>query len=452
MATLSPFRGVLYDPAVVGDARDVVAPPYDVIDAECQNALYARHPHNVIRLELGAEHPGDGPLQNRYTRAARYLRDWLQEGALRRDSQPAIYPYAIEYGVPSRGQGTATKVLKSFLSAMEVEDFGVGGVLPHENTRVVAKTDRLRLLETCRTNFSPILSLFSDPEGRVSMPIEKVIGSQPPRIEFEDDEGFRHRVWAITDPDLIRDITEAMKSKPLFIADGHHRYETALTYRNMRREQAGCPSSVGAQPWDTVLMLCASLEDPGLTVLPTHRVLATPLPPLTEIRQRLRDGFAIEEFPFDADDEEGARTRLLHALREQGRSGQAFGLALRDVSSYVLLILRPGQVTAGGDSPCDRLDVSVLHNHILKRLSVSDLTEHSILYTKDDDEALDQVRLGTAEAAFLLNPTKVGEVSAVASAGERMPHKSTYFFPKPLTGLVMRVMDEDPHGSENSRR
>ena len=450
MAKLSPFQGVLYDPTVAGTIQDVVAPPYDVIEAESQNALYARNPHNVIRLELGMENPDDGPLQNRYTRAARHLQDWLKSGALRRDSQPAIYPYTIEYRPPSGDATVVPRVLKSFLSVMELEDFGPGRVLPHEDTRVMAKTDRLNLIEACRANFSPIVSLFSDPGGHVFMPIEKVIGSQPPRIEFEDNDGFRQRVWTITDRDLIQDLTAAIKSKPLFIADGHHRYETALTYRNMRREHAGSESPLGGRPWEGVLMLCASLEDPGLTILPTHRLFTTPVPPITEIQQRLAGQFTIEEFPFDADEEKESRARFLRGLRERGRWQQTFGLAMRGMSSYVLLILRPGNQTSDSVSPCDRLDVSVLHTHILRRLSTSELTEHSMLYTKDEEEALDLVRLGTAEAAFLLNPTKVSEVSAVASAGERMPHKSTYFFPKPLTGLVMRVMEEDPHGSENS--
>ncbi len=452
MAKLSPFQGVLYDPAGGRNVRDVVAPPYDVIEAESQHALYARHPHNVIRLELGMEYPDDGPHENRYTRAARHLQDWMKSGTLKRDSQPAIYPYTIEYRPPSREPSTAPRVLKSFFSVMQLEDFGAGRVLPHENTRVMAKTDRLNLLEACRANFSPIFSLFSDPGGHIFMPIEKVIGSQPPRIEFEDDDGFRQRLWAITDPEVIQDLTTAVTSKPLFIADGHHRYETALAYRNRRREQAGRSSPLGEQPWEGVLMLCASLEDPGLTVLPTHRVLTTPLPPISEIRQRLRDRFAIEEFPFEPGEEQVVRARFLRALCEQGRSAQTFGLAVRDLASYLLLVPPRGAHTADGMSPCARLDVSVLHGDILTRLSTSDRTEPNLLYTKDDDEALDLVRRGTAEAAFLLNPTKVSEVSAVAAAGLRMPHKSTYFFPKPLTGLVLRVMEEDYHESENSRR
>ena len=443
MANLRPFHGVLYNQESVGNIRDVVGPPYDVIDTGAQKALYARHPHNVIRLELGLDQPGDGPSENRYTRAAQHLQAWLEKDVLRRDPQPAIYPCMIDYRVPGQDAGQGRGVLKGFLAVMELEEFGAGRVLPHENTRAAAKNDRFRLLDACHANFSPIFSLFSDPENRIFMSIEKAIGSQKPRIDFEDDEGFRQRLWAITDPERLRNLAAALKPKPLFIADGHHRYETALAYRKLRREQAGCGAAGSWQPWDGVLMLCASLEDPGLTVLPTHRVLKRPLAGMNDIREKLRDAFSIEEIPFAAETEPEARARFVHSLRQKGLLGQAFGLTLKDVPRYFVLALRSHAQAAHVTSPRDGLDVSVLHAQILTPLSVPELSEDTVLYTKDDDEALDLVRGGEAEAAFLLNPTKVAEVSAVASAGERMPHKSTYFFPKPLTGLVMHVMEED---------
>ena len=443
MAILSPFRAVLYNPEAVRSVQDVVAPPYDVISAEGQDTLYARHPENVIRLELGRDQPGDDASCNRYTRAAQHLKDWLKSGTLQRDAEPAIYPYTIEYRHPTGDPSSSSKVMKGFLSLMELEEFGAGTVLPHEVTRAAAKTDRLNLLQACRANFSPIFSLFSDPEGSVFLPIEQEISSREPRIDFEDDDGFRQRLWAITHPRLIQEVVAALKARPLFIADGHHRYETALRYRDSQRQQAGTGHFAQRHPWDSVLMLCASLEDPGLSVLPTHRVLNVPLPAIDVIREKLHETFAIEEFPFSAGDEAEGRRRLLQALRDHGRSGQAYGLALRDLPRYFLLVLRREGAGAKHRSPRERLDVSVLHTQILSRLSIPTLTEDTVVYTKDDDEALNLVLSGSAEAALLLNPTKVTEVSAVASAGERMPHKSTYFFPKPLTGLVMHVLEGD---------
>ncbi|MEW6542960.1 MAG: DUF1015 domain-containing protein [Nitrospirota bacterium] len=441
MANIIPFRGVLYNPAASGDIAQVVAPPYDVIDAEAQRALHARNPHNVIRLELGLDEPGDGPACNRYTRAAGLLQSWLAGGVLRRDREPAIYPYQIEYVPPAAGPDAGTRVLKGFLSTVELADFGTGRVYPHENTRAAAKEDRLRLLEACRSNFSPIWSLFSDPEGGILGLLDKSVDTDRPRLDFRDDAGFRHRLWAITDRTVLGEIAEAMHPKPLFIADGHHRYETALAYRNLRRRQAGAGQSNGLRPYDSVLMLFSSLEDPGLTILPTHRVLRTQPPPLAELAVQLRGAFTFEEFPFQEQAEADARRRFIGTLRARGLAGHAFGLALRGVPRYVVLSLRPDQPVLANPSARDRLDVSILHSSILGRLCPSKADEEAIFYTKDDDEALDWVRRGSAEAALLLNPTKVSEVRAVAAAGERMPHKSTYFFPKPLTGLVMNVMD-----------
>lgn len=441
MANLIPFKGVLYDPASVGDIANLVAPPYDIIDGAFQKALHERHPNNVIRLELGLDQPDDGPSRNRYTRAADCLRAWLAQGSLRRDQEPAVYPYTIEYDPPSGEPGAARLVMKGVLSTVELAEFGTGHIYPHENTRTAAKADRLNLLETCRANFSPIFSLFSDPDGGILSLIEKSVNQDRPRFDFRDDAGFRQRLWSITDRRVLQELTAALQPKPLFIADGHHRYETALTYRKLRRQQAGLPPGGSLQPYDSVLMLLGSLEDPGLTVLPTHRVLTAPVPAPDRIKPLLRDAFEIEEFPFTSQTETDAGKRLIKTLRARGRAGHAFALALRDTPAHLLLTLRPDHPVLAGASARDRLDVSILHSLVLSKLCRSRSDEEALIYTKDDQEALDLVRRGTAHAALLLNPTKVSEVRDVAEAGERMPHKSTYFFPKPLTGLVMNVME-----------
>lgn len=430
MATIIPFRGVLYNPAKVSDVSRVVAPPYDVIDPAFQNALHARHPHNVIRLELGLDEPADEPVQNRYTRAAALLKNWMAVGVLQRERRPAIYPYTIEYRSPSDESGAPLKTLKGFFSTVGLEEFGTGKIYPHENTRAAAKTDRLNLLEACGANFSAIFSLFSDPKGAVIRLIDKSVDADKPRFDFKDDEGFRQRLWAITDPAVLDEIVTLMKSTPLFIADGHHRYETALNYRRARRERAG--TTKGAQPYDAVLMLFASLEDPGLTVLPTHRVLTTPVPPLADIKRLLGGAFDFDEIPLK---------QFLHTLRSRGQTAPVFGLALGGAASPWLLSVKPGHRPKAGASERDKLDVSLLQTLVMNKLCPKESDQHALIYTKDDHEALDLVARGTATASLLLNPTKVSEVQAVAAAGERMPHKSTYFFPKPLTGLVMNVME-----------
>jgi uncharacterized protein (DUF1015 family) len=438
MANLIPFRGVLYDPAAVKDLGKVVAPPYDIIDAEYQRALHARHPHNIIRLELGEDKPGDTPAENRYSRAAAALTTWLSSGVMKRDVDPSIYLLMIEYQPPSSLPGTR-RTLKGFLSTVELEEFGTGRIFPHENTRSAAKADRLSLLEACRANFSPIFSLYSDPDGRVLDLLERSVDLNKPRIDFHDDEGFRQRLWSLSDPTVLAQAGAMMKGKPLFIADGHHRYETALRYRDLRR--ASMRSSAGRQPHDAVMMLFSSLEDPGLTVLPTHRVLTTPVGDARHVTALLSDTFLFHDTPVSGNDRD-ARERFVHELRARGRSKVVFGLVLRGADAYVLLELRPERYPGPGTSERDKLDVSLLQQLVITKLCPTTAEQEAIVYTKDDDEALDLVRNGKAEGALLLNPTKVSEVQAVAASGGRMPHKSTYFFPKPLTGLVINVMEE----------
>ncbi len=440
MAQIIPFRGTLFDPATVGAVQDVVAPPYDIIDAAGQQALYDRHPHNIIRLELGLDQAGDNQASNRYTRAADMLRNWLKKGQLKREAQPAIYYHTIEYAPPGSASSTPRQVLRGFLVTTKLESLDSGHIYPHENTRAAAKTDRLNLLQACKANFSPIWLLYSDPQNAVLGMLEAAVKGKPARIDFLDDSGCRQRLWAVTDPAVLKPVVDIMQSKPLFIADGHHRYETALNYQRLRRQEAGSPS--GLQPYDAVLMLLAPLEDPGLTVLPTHRVTTTPLPSYEQIKTLLSEKFDIKEFPFTAGTKSAVRAQFIEALRTNGRSAPTFGLALKDDDRYLTLVLKPAHRPGPQASPRTKLDVSLLQQLVVPVLCPTQQEQEAILYTKDDHEALDWAANGTGTGALLLNATKVGEVQAVATAGERMPHKSTYFYPKPLTGLVINVMEE----------
>jgi uncharacterized protein (DUF1015 family) len=439
MSTIIPFHGTLYDATVVGDVRQVLAPPYDIIDAAWQKALHDRHPQNIIRLELGLDHPGDGPTDNRYTRAASTLHDWLRSGALKRDARPTIYYHTIEYTPPYSQPGAPTRVLKGFLTTVKLEALDSGHIYPHENTRAAAKTDRLNLLEACRSNFSPIWSLYSDPQNSVIGGLEAAVKGAPPRLDFRDDDGFRQQLWAVTDHAAVQYVVETMRNKPLFIADGHHRYETALNYQRLRRQQAGAPT--GQHPYDGVLMLLAALEDPGLTVLPTHRVLTTALPPYEHVKTLFAGTCDLQEFPYTSSTQAAVREKFLDALKTTGRTVPVFGLALKGQDRYVTLTLKPAHRPTAQTSPRARLDVSLLQHLVVATLCPTQREQEAILYTKDDHEALEWVAQGKGTGALLLNATKVSEVQAVAMAGERMPHKSTYFFPKPLTGLVINVME-----------
>lgn len=439
MSQIFPFHGTLYDTTVAGDIKQIVAPPYDIIDAAGQQALYDRNPHNIIRLEFGVERQGDSPSDNRYTRAAGALQDWLTSGALKRDQEPAIYYHTVEYRPPFSDPNAPTKLLRGFLAVVKLEALDSGHIYPHENTRAAAKTDRLNLIQACGANFSPIWSLYSDPQGAVIGQLEAEVKGKPAHYDFEDDDGFRERLWVVANPAILKHVVEAMHSKPLFIADGHHRYETALNYQKFRR-QAGGPSDL--QPYDGVLMLLAPLEDPGLTVLPTHRVLTTPVPSYDQIQTLLGETFDFQEFPYTDATQAAARTQFISALRTNGQTAPVFGLALKGDARYVTLTLKAAYRPSAQASPRAKLDVSLLQQLIVTKLCPSQSEQEAIVYTKDDHEALDWAAKGTGTAALLLNATKVSEIQAVATAGERMPHKSTYFYPKPLTGLVINVMDK----------
>ena len=436
MAEITPFHGVLYDPAKVGDVTAVVAPPYDVIGLAEQTALYERHPCNVVRLELGQEHSGNGPQDNRYTRAKQFLEEWLRGGVLRRDGRPAIYLYAVEYRLPSG----AVRTMRGFLSLVKLEEFGTGRIFPHENTRAAAKDDRYQLLETCRSNFSPIFSLYSDPAGDIIRTLESAdIGR--PRVAVTDSDGSHHRLWTVTDPATLERVVAAMKPLPLFIADGHHRYESALRYRNAQRKAHG---ESGTLPSDWVLMYFSNLDDPGLTILPTHRILPGPLPcPIAVIRQRLGETFTLTAFPFTKETEPAARAKFVNALHAaQATDAHVMGLVIRGEPRYDLLTLNPAAMARLGPSARERLDVSILQQLVFRgALRLTPQDEERLVYIKDEEDAMASMARGDGELAFLLNPPKVTEVKDVARVGDRMPHKSTYFYPKPLTGLVLNVMD-----------
>ena len=441
MAQVVPLRGVLFNTGVVGDVRDVVAPPYDVIDAEGQKAFYSRHISNVIRLELPIQQPGDNERTNQYTRAAQTLHAWIADGVLTRDPHPAFYLYTIRYQMPDGSGGTLHKTLTGYVGNFRLAELDSGEIYPHENTRAAAKTDRLRLLEACRSNFSPIWSLYSDPEGAVVRTLRQA-ATDSPRMKFQDDAGFEHTLWTINDSATVASVTDLMRSKPLFIADGHHRYETALNYQKQRRQHV--PNGTETHSYDHVLMLFTSLEDPGLTVLPTHRVLTTTIPNADRLKALLEPAFEIVPMPMQGLAQETARRNFLQTLRERGRTQPCFGLVARGLDQFWVLALRPSHRLPPTASPRDRLDVSILQQQVIAKLCPTQQELEAIVYTKDEHEALDWVAKGEGEAALLWNATKVDEVRAVATAGERMPHKSTYFFPKPLTGLVLHVMEDTP--------
>ncbi len=438
MAKIVPFRGLRYNLERIANPGSVMAPPYDVISPALQEDLYRRSPFNVVRLILGRTDKQDNEQDNRYTRAAVDFTAWQKEGILARDQEPSLYLYDQEY-VREDGE----RVLrKGFIALTRLEDFSSGVVKPHEKTLAGPKTDRLHLTKACAANFSPIFSLYSD-SCCVLEALTRKLRESPPTLAVTDDDQVQHRLWQVSDRSIIAKAQELLDNKPLFIADGHHRYETALNYRNYMREKN--PQYTGKELFNFVLMYFANMEDQGMQIFPTHRLLFN----LTDFHlepflEALEEFFKVEKVTIDPTDR-GARADARNRLREKGQEGHSLGLFAGGQTLY-LLTLRDEKVMDRFFPPkapkaLKTLDVSVLHRLILEGIlgitAEAQEQQTHIKYVKGFDDPFEMVQCGEFSLAFLMNPTRMNEVRDVANAGEKMPQKSTYFYPKLLTGLVI---------------
>ncbi|MCL5023067.1 MAG: DUF1015 domain-containing protein [Nitrospirae bacterium] len=411
MAEVIPFRGILYNTAKVSGA-DVVAPPYDIITPGLRNALYKKGAYNIVRIDSGKEDPGDGEEENKYVRAARYLRTWMDEGILRKSENPCFYAYEMAYAL--KGE---TKKLRGFFGLVRLEELGKG-VYPHEETHSKPKADRLRLMRACEANTSPIFSLYDSPEQAASRVIDRAAAVEP-YLEAEDQDGAFHRLWTIEGEEATAAISRDLAGKDIFIADGHHRYETALEYRKIMRETSG--RAGGNEPCDYVLMFLANIADGNLTILPAHRVVKCDR---EDTLGRLAEHFAIETMPPDSD--------IIEHMKGKSRT---FGLFRRGDPQDYLLSYR-GEGVKDIPPALGGLDVTILHELILKRI----LRATVIRYEMDPAVAREMVREGGYNAVFFLNPTRVEDVERVALSSLRMPPKSTYFYPKVMTGFVINSL------------
>jgi uncharacterized protein (DUF1015 family) len=438
MAELAPFRGVHYNPARVGKLSAVIAPPYDVIRAPLQEELYRRSPYNVVRLILGRDLPDDDPGRNKYLRAAQQYRQWLEDQVLVRDQAPSFYLYDIEFELKTP-EGRQRLKRRGLLGRLRLSPYSERVVLPHERTLAGPKEDRFRLLSAARVVFSPVFVLFQDPEQELAGRLAAAAQAPAP---WECREGdVVHRVWPITDPDLTQAITGFFQSRRLFLADGHHRYETGLRYlEEIRRTR---PELAAGAEWTLAYLTAA--EDPGLVVFPYHRLLhSLPAERLQNLVERLRQDFEVIPAPVSPLKPGPGRPAFIQALIEQGRTRPAFGLVRSEGDAY-LLLLKPEIHRVRPAGVASRLDVTMLEGHVLEEVLALDhralVEEKNVTYETDYDKVLDAVGRPPFQAAFLLNPTPVSRVLAVAEAGEIMPEKSTYFFPKPVSGLVFHPLD-----------
>lgn len=445
MADVRPFRGLRYATAAAPDLGAVLSPPYDVIDADDDRRLRERHPFNVVRLELTTASVAGGP-EGRYEQAAETLRSWRGQGVLVREDRPAYYLHEATF--PHAG-GRATR--REIIAAVGLEPWERGVVLPHERTYPRAKADRLRLLAATETNLSPILVFFEHGAAAAAGEPDAVAaawdwaGERAPEAEGTDAEGVGHRLWVLSEPDLVEALQAYFASRPLFIADGHHRYETALNYLEDRRHQAG-GDLPAEHPARFVMMHLIADDDPGLVILPLHRLVrGVSSDDVASLVERLRGDFEVERHQIGS---AGGLTSALAGPGARGDGSQAFGL-VPSGQADMLLVRRPAGASLPDALPDDRdaswrsLDVVLVDFTVVRPLLAARSlhAEDAISYVRDADEAIARVRSGTADLAILVNPTRVEQVAAVARAGERMPEKSTYFFPKAPTGLVLRPLE-----------
>jgi uncharacterized protein (DUF1015 family) len=419
MVELLPLRGLRFDPRRVGDLGAVLAPPFDQISEADQAALYDRSPWNVVRLERSRAEPGDDESRNGYTRAAETLREWTREGVLRRDSAPRLYFLEQEFA-----HGGRRLLRRSLFGRVRLEPWEKAVVRPHETTLSKPREDRLRLLRALRVQVSPVFSLFADDGGEIGRVVAGATGSA--LAETIDAAGDRHRLSAIDDPKAHASLERLFAGKTVTIADGHHRYETGLAFLGERRE--GAPAWTGGEPENFVMMGLAAVDDPGLVVRPFHRIVKRALPP--DFRERLSRSFRVEECRVSSAPE------LLSRLAAERLAAPVFGLW--DGAGFALL-------HPSGKSPDSRLDVDLLHRHLLEPIlgiTPEDVARGgAVEFTMDGEKAVGAVRSGRGAAAFLLHPTPAREVLLAADEGRRMPPKSTAFFPKLPTGLVLHPLD-----------
>ncbi len=442
MAQVYPFRAFRYDPARAPFDR-VLTQPYDKISPAMQGKYYAADPHNLIVVEKGRAYPGDTPQNNVYTRAAAAIEDWIRRNVVVQDPAPSFYAYTQEYTVPGTEERRARR---GFIGAGKLEEYSAGVVFRHEHTLSGPKADRLELLRHTKTHTGQLFMLYSDAQRRIDAILADAEAAAH-AAELRDEYGVVHRLWVIADPQRVAAIQKAMEDQKLVIADGHHRYETALNYRNECRTRAGKIDPDA--PYERAMMTFINTRSEGLTILPTHRVAANVHDfSWSGVRRHLEPWFAAEEFPFSGSGERSEVKKKFLAKLTGAREKRAIGVYPAPGAqkrAFYVLTLREGVNLAQllpNVSPLQReLDVVLLHEGILEpALGITPqavTAEANLTYEREAAAALDAVDSGGAQISFLLNPCDVEQVMRIATAGEVMPQKSTDFFPKLMSGITM---------------
>lgn len=448
MAKVVSFRGLRFDVEKIDRMEDVVTPPYDVVDAKSQAALLEKNPYNMIQLDL-TKNADDEVTDERYEKARDHFQSWQDQGVLARDAEPAIYLYYVDYTL-SNGKKF---IRKGLVALVELAEFEKGIVKPHEKTFRGVTEDRLRLTEACQAQFSQVFSLYSDEKGAVISALEGTVSGDP-LYAVEDQDGCLHRLWAVTDEKILSQVASEFTEKSLYIADGHHRYNTALQMRDLMAKKHG--KVAADSPYNFIMMYLCPMEDPGLSVLPTHRLVRYPgQTSVDELLDKVAEHFYIKEIGL------GTREMLvgevLSVMDDQPAQDTVLGMYEPESDRCFLLTLKEGVMAQviGPELPpsLQDLDVVVLSDLVVERcLGLCHEkcgNEALITYYSDPDEALDEaVKLSAASTdmspiLFLMNGTPVAQVKKIADENLVMPHKSTYFYPKVLTGLVLNTLATD---------
>ena len=432
MPELVPFAGFRYNPEKIANLSEVIAPPYDVIGMELQDALYDKHPNNVIRLILDRILPTDDADNNRYSRTAKTLSNWKADGTLKQEESPALYVYHQIYNVAGRDY-----CRKGFMCGVKADPFGEGLVFPHELTLSGPKADRLMLTTTCKTNFSQIFGLYPDDKGDIQKVLDAAI-EKLQHIDAIDHLGVLNRVWVVTDPAVIDEVQKLMKSLPLFIADGHHRYETACNYRKQIAEMGELTPD---HPANYVLTMCVAMDDQGLIVLPTHRLFpGVPEWTVGELTDKLGNMFHVEQIGKSP-----ATASQAWAKIEAGRSQDKIALYTAKDETWVVATLtdagkrKMAEVAADHQSEWRELGVSILDRLLINLiLGLTDMEKPKYVHLVE--EAVEELKTGRYPLAALVMPATVDHIRTLSLMGERMPQKSTYFYPKLVSGLVFKPL------------
>jgi uncharacterized protein (DUF1015 family) len=443
MAIVAPFRAITYNLERIPTLEAVVAPPYDVISDEDQDEYYRKNPYNVVRLILGKKKTGDSDWDNRYTRAADLFKRWELENILVRLREPSLFLTSTTYECPDTRE---KRTRWGFIALVRIEDDDSSVILSHERTFTFHREDRLKLMRACNAQLSPVFGLYKDERNEVIAAFENEKDAAP-IASFRDTDGYYYQIWQVIDDLVLEDIASKMASHSIIIADGHHRYETARNYRNLMRTRHGVHPT--ARPYEYVMMYLSNITDKGLTILPTHRVFRSyPDFKIKKFLSSARTWFEVISFPLPGLDRDKLTHILLSQLHEHGKKRTTIGFFHTGSRNYYLLCMKPSAIDDLGDDlhpSLKKVDVLVLSRLIFQHIlgiKREDLdNERIIQYESNTGRVLSMVLSGEYQMAFLVNPTRIEQVVEVTGNSLLMPRKSTYFYPKIVSGLVFNKVD-----------